>query len=435
VRTSLPRRCGHLALVASVVTSATLAAGGSPGQAPAPYAGLLDEHPRIQYARHPTTDPIAALNQALAAGTRTLVPDARTGYLVPVLAALGVAPESQLLVFSKTGVQRAHTSPATPRALYFNEAVAVGYIPGASALELAVHDRQQGTIFYTLEQTPTNAPAFTRQTSCLTCHVSASTLEVPGLIARSHVVDAGGNLLPREAVIAVNHTTPHPQRWGGWYVTGAVATPYQPMGHLGNLTAVPDAAGPAIVSNHAFIQWLDGDHAARGYLSQASDLAALLLFDHQAHAVNLITRLGWEARVSLDGASAPLPPPLADAVRELADYLLFVGEATPVAEVTPRPGLAEHLRARTPKDRRGRSLADLDLASRLLRYPCSYMVYTEAFDGLPPPVKAAVYRRLWEVLSGVDPAPRYAHLSAADRRAIREILRDTKSDLPAGLAD
>ena len=424
------------ALVAAVVAGVVFGGAPSWGQAPAPFPGMLDEHPRIQYVQRPATDRVAALNQALAAKAVTLARDARTGYLVSVLEALGVAQESQLLVFAKTGVQRAHTSPATPRALYFNESVAVGYIPGASAIELAVHDRRQGTIFYTLDQSPTATPSFTRQTSCLTCHVSASTQEVPGLIVRSHVVDATGNLLAREAVTAVNHTTPHPQRWGGWYVTGAVAAPYQPMGHRGNLAAVPGpASGPAIVSNHVFIQWLDSNPAARGYLSPQSDLASLLVFDHQAHAANLITRLGWEARVADLGAGGLLPPALRDQVRDLADYLLFVGEAPAVVEVTPRPGFAEHLRARTPKDRRGRSLAELDLATRLLRYPCSFMVYADAFDGLPPEARDAVYRRLWEVLSGADAGPRYAHLSAADRRAIREILRDTKSDLPADLVD
>ena len=411
-------------------------------QLPAPFPGMLDEHPRIQYAQRAPSDRIAALNRALADTRRALRHDARTGYLVPVLDALGVAPESQLLVFSKTGVQRAHTSPANPRALFFNESVAVGYIPGAPALELAVHDREQGVVFYTLDQSPAATPSFTRQTSCLTCHVSASTLEVPGLIVRSHVVDRDGARLPREGVTAVNHTTPHPQRWGGWFVTGNVAAPpYQPMGHLGNLTAVPDpiaepdrpTSGPAIVSNHVFVQWLDSNPQARGYLSPLSDLAALLVFDHQAHAVNLITHLGWEARVAGDAGTGALPAALRERVHELADYLLFVGEATPVVEVTPRPGFAEHLTARTPKDRRGRSLGELDLVTRLMRYPCSYMVYSEAFDGLPAPVKRAVYRRLWEILTGKVTGPRYAHLSGATRRAIRQILRDTKADLDATL--
>jgi hypothetical protein len=66
-----------------------------------------------------------------------------------------------------------------------------------------------------------------------------------------------------------------------------------------------------------------------------------------------------------------------------------------------------------------------------MRYPCSYMIYSEAFDALPDEAREATYRRLWQVLSGEDRAAKYAHLSAADRQSIVDILRDTKKELPA----
>jgi hypothetical protein len=44
--------------------------------------------------------------------------------------------------------------------------------------------------------------------------------------------------------------------------------------------------------------------------------------------------------------------------------------------------------------------------------------------------KDAVYARLLAILSGRDSAAKYSHLSASDRRAIAEILRDTLPDLP-----
>jgi hypothetical protein len=77
-----------------------------------------------------------------------------------------------------------------------------------------------------------------------------------------------------------------------------------------------------------------------------------------------------------------------------------------------------------------RSLAELDLNRRLFRYPCSYLVYTEAFDALPEAVKTAVYRRMIEILSGADADRKYASLSAVDRRNVLEILRETKADFP-----
>ena len=69
------------------------------------------------------------------------------------------------------------------------------------------------------------------------------------------------------------------------------------------------------------------------------------------------------------------------------------------------------------------------MRTRMFRYPCSYMIYSEAFDAMPPVVRDRVYRRMWEVLSGKDTSAPFAHLSAADRKAIYEILRATKPGL------
>ena len=377
--------------VAMALAVAALAASLSvraSGQQSAPYPGVLDEHPAIQYDTRPTRDPVARLNETLRGGVRTLAHEDGTGYLRSVLAALAVPTESQVLVFSKSGIQRAFTSPENPRALYYNPAVVIGYIPGAPLLEIAAQDPQQGTIFYTLDQGATGEPRFVRGSTCLTCHVSASTLDVPGTIARSNRVSEDGSLLLRAGPsITVNHRTPHTQRWGGWFVTTSLSTPpYQQLGHLGNLTiaAYPGDDGPAIVSNRALVRWLDSAPESRGYLSSVSDLAALLVFDHQIHAMNLLTRLNWEWRIAAtEGRARVSDAVIGQRPDELADYLVFVDEATPVVEVTPRAGFAARLAAAVPKDRHGRSLADLNLATRLMRYPLSYMVYSEAFDGLP----------------------------------------------------
>jgi hypothetical protein len=340
-----------------------------------------------------------------------------------------VPAESQLLVFSKTGVQRAYTSPHSPRAIFFDESVVVAYVPGAPVIELAAHDPQQGVVFYTLDQAAV-APVITRRTSCLSCHVSASTLNVPGIIVRSNTVGDDGNVMPRFGSYDVNHETPHPDRWGGWFVTSdPLAVPYAQRAHTGNITFSESGS----TSNQVFVDWLNSSPETRGYLSPLSDIVALLVFDHQMRAINLLTRLNWESRVvsSREHASGSNGA-LRGLANELAEYLLFVGEVPPSVPLTPRPGFAEHLESRTPKDRHGRSLGQLDLANRLMRYPCSYMVYSEAFDGLSPAVKEAVYARMIDLLSGNDARPRYARISAADRRAVLEILRETKPGFPGG---
>jgi hypothetical protein len=417
--------CGRLLVSAAALGMAIGTSVSTSGQKQEPWAGVLDEHPAIQYASRPTTDRVAKLNQALTESGRFLQRDPRTGYLLPVLDALGVPKESQLLVFSKTGVQRAYTSPQNPRALFFDESVAVGYVPGAPVIELAAHDPQQGVVFYTLDQGAA-APVLVRRTSCLSCHVSASTLDVPGMIVRSNVVGDDGNVMPRLGSYDVNHHTPHPDRWGGWFVTSEdVAPPYAQLAHGGNITF----SGQGNTSNEVFVNWLNSSPETRGYFSSSSDIVALLVFDHQMHAINLLTRLNWESRVASSNGE-PADGTLRRLVDELADYLLFVGEAPPSAPLTPRPGFAERLESKTPKDRHGRSFGQLEAVNRLLRYPCSYMVYSEAFDGLSPAVKEAVYRRMLDILSGTDAHAAYARLTADDRRAILEILRDTKPDFP-----
>ena len=419
--------CGRLLASAAALGMAVLGSALTAGQKQQPSTGVLDEHPAIQYAFRPATDRVAKLNAALTHGGRSLPRDPRTGYLVPLLDALGVPVESQLLVFSKTGVQRAHTSPRNPRALFFDQSVVVGYVPGAPLIELAAHDPQQGVVFYTLGQAA-SAPVLTRQTNCLTCHVSASTLDVPGIIVRSNAVGDDGNVMPQLGSNDVTHETSHPDRWGGWFVTfDGAPPPYSHRAHAGNITF--SALGNT--SNQVFVDWIDSAPEARGYLSASSDIVALLVFDHQMHAINLLTRLNWESRVaSSDDDAGVSAGAVHRLVSELADYLLFAGEAPLSVPLTARTGFAERLASRTPADHRGRSFGQLDLESRLLRYPCSYMVYSEAFDGLAPAVKQAVYRRMLDRLSADDARAGQTRRTADDRRAILEILRETKPDFP-----
>lgn len=380
-------------------------------------AGVMGAPASGQKIEPAAADRVARLNQALGRHERSLPRDPRTGYLTPVLDALGVPPESQLLVFSKTGVQRAYTSPHNPRAIYFDQSVAVGYAPGAPVIEVAAHDPQQGVVFYTVDQTAA-APIFTRQTSCLSCHVSSSTLGVPGLIARSNTVGEDGRVMEPSGTHDVDHQTPHPDRWGGWFVTSEdAAPPYQQLAHRGNITF----SGKGNTSNQIFVDWLNSAPETRGYLSPSSDIVGLLLFDHQVHAINLMTKLAFEARASSRNVDR--------LAIELADYFLFAGEAPPLAPLTPRPGFAARLESAVPADHRGRSFGQLNMDTRLLRYPCSYMIYADAFAALPASIKETVYRRMIGVLSTPDPRATRAQLD--DRQAVLEILSETKSDFPA----
>jgi len=352
-------------------------------------------NPAIEYASRPTTDAIAELIKRVESGSVQLTFDDRTGYLRSVLDALRIPVESQMLVMSKTGVQALHTGPENPRAIFFDDAVTVGYIRGAPLLEFAVHDPQQGVIFYTIDQKPQERLQIDRPSSCLRCHVAYNTLHVPGMIVRSVSIAPDGLPLGQFGAYDADDRTPFARRWGGWYVTGAPAS----MHHLGNAIAGKEET-PTF--------------DASGYLTASSDIAALMVFEHQSHMTNLITRIGWESRMSVLQQ---------DTVREFVDYLLFVDEQPITAPIAAASGFAEKFEAHGPFDRRGRSLRQLDLQKRLLRYPCSYMIYSAAFRALPAGVRQAVYRRMAATLA--------ARFADADRRAVVEILKDTVGDLPA----
>jgi|SRR5581483_10397725 len=376
------------------------------------------DHPAIHYDRGPFQDPIAVLNRKLEQGQAQLQFETPSGYLRSVLHALNVPVESQIAVFSKTSLQAPLIEPRNPRTIFFNDSVVVAWMKGGF-LEAAAHDPQQGVQFYTLEQRSTARPRFQKGGDCLRCHVGDATLGVAGMVVRSTFTASDGSPMLVYGGSLVDHRTPIESRWGGWFVTGAPAT----VRHLGN-AAIGSQGDPKAMDP------LQARIDTSAYLSPYSDAAALLVFDHQMHMVNLITRIGWDARAAVWETRPDVDKLLAGAAREVVDYMLFVDEAPLPGKLTGANGFAAAFAARGPKDSKGRSLRDLDLQHRLLRYPCSYLIYSDAFDALPAGAKSAIYRRLWQVLSGADKDQKYARLSAADRRAVMEILRDTKKGLP-----
>ena len=394
----------------------------------------LREHPSIAYSRSTPRDPVARLNERLARGEVSLAYDAQGGgYLKSVLDALQVPIESQVLVFSKTSFQAPKINPRNPRALFFNDTVSVGWVRGGDVVEVIGQDPALGSIFYTLEQTPPGAaeaagsagaaPRLKRNGACVSCHTSEATLDVPGPFAGSVFPDPDG--MPHYVLLTtVDHRTPFDLRWGGWYVTGRHAGER----HLGNAVVAEGAEAESMATKaSSHLERLDGKFDPKDYLTPTSDIVALLVLEHQMRMQNLITRVGWEARVGAEASGRRLEA----AVEELVDYLLLVEEAELPGPISGPTSYAQQFAAAGPRDRRGRSLRELDLQTRLLRYPCSWLIYSEPFEALPGEVKALVYARMWRILSGEETAPRYARLDPGTRRAIVEILVDTKPHLPA----
>lgn len=383
------------------------------------FAGSRD-HPAIAYTKAVSNDPVAVLSRQIADGAVRLAFDPEHGYLRSVLDALQIPVESQVVVFTQTSKQAELISPKNPRALFFNDTTAVGWVRGADELELATVDPVIGAVFYALDQKP-DRPVFKRDDAeCLACHQTWDTLGVPGWtfvstfsIPQDKYSYASGSFS--------DHRSAFPDRWGGWFVTGKVGS----LRHLGNDTVLAPRTGTnGRAPAPRALDTLDGQFDTRGFLSRHSDVAALMVLEHQVTMTNLITRTGWEARV------APMGPRVREAAIELVDYMLFVDEAKLTSPVTGSTNFAQLFAARGPQDKRGRSLRQLDLQQRLLKYPCSYLIYSDAFEGMPLAAKAAVYERLWAVLSGQETDKIYAKLTRDDRLAITEILRDSKPGLP-----
>jgi hypothetical protein len=117
-------------------------------------------------------------------------------------------------------------------------------------------------------------------------------------------------------------------------------------------------------------------------------------------------------------------------IQELVTYMLFGDEARLEDSIEGVSRFTQTFPERGPRDSKGRSLRDFDLKTRMFRYPLSYMIYSEAFDGMPEYDRERIWQRVYQVLNGRDSSKKFARLSAEDRQAILEIVRDTKANLP-----
>src|SRR5579872_608867 len=380
------------------------------------------DSPAIRYTQDPN-DPVARLEKRLERGEAKLeYASENLGYLPSVLRRLGVNPDSQALVFSKTSIQLKHISPRTPRAIYFNDEVSVGFVQGGDVLELTSLDPKLGIILYTLDTEKTDKPQFSRRDDCLKCHQGPVTLGVPGLLVSSVHPRTSGPGESHGSSYMTDHRVPIDERWGGWYVTGTTGM----QKHFGNNVNLVDPlqpGGPAGADSQNVTD-LSGFFDTSRYPAATSDLVALMTLEHQTRMTNLIVRIGWDARID------PRDPKLNGEIEEMLGYMLFTEEAplkSPVAGVSP---FTKTFPERGPRDKRGRSLRDFDLKTHLFRYPLSYMIYSAAFDGMPDAARERIFQRLYEILTGKDQTKPFAKLSADDRRALLEIVRETTPGLP-----
>jgi hypothetical protein len=411
------------------------------------------ELPPIRYSATESNDPVAILQKKLASKSVVLERDDRYGYLPSLLKELNVPKESQVLVFSKTSLQIHKISPANPRAIFFNDSVYVGYVPGSDILELAANDPKIGAVFYTLDasgsepeldesEQPLNPTSdgvrlLRDRGNCLSCHATTRTENVPGYLVRSIFPDRAGRPRTGSSSYTTDYRSPWSQRWGGWYVTGLHGS----MRHMGNAFAT-DRSDPQKldVESGANLQELPSRVRPDLHLLPSSDLVALLVLEHQTRVHNLITRANFETRqaVAMDEAmnqALGRPPEhrsestqrrIASAANALVDAILMANEPELEAPVSGTSDFQRVFESLPPTAHDGTSLRLFDLQKRLFRYPLSFLIYTPEFQSLPEEVMQPIRSRMIVELSEIDQGGKLDGLVPPSLRAdMRRIIGET----------
>lgn len=395
----------------------------------------------INYSVSTPSNPIAKLQQRIDSGNANLEFEPGKGYLSSLLKELDVSTRSQMLVYSKTSLQLHRISPVTPRAIFFNDNVYIGFIPGSDKLEISAADPDLGSVFYVLDQNKVSRPQMVRdQGSCLACHASSRTGGIPGHLMRSVYTSPNGQPHYGMGTYLTNHESPFTQRWGGWYSTGTHGN----IRHLGN-TLIANHGGKIDRDSTANQTGLPDRIGIDRYPTKHSDLVAMMVLAHQVEMHNLITLVNFQTRQAfyhgkvmnkaldrpVDFISDSTRNRIENVVEKLVRYMLFADEASLSSPISGTSGFKKDFQSQGPFDTKGRSLRQFNLETRTFKYPCSYLIYSKSFQQLPSEAKKRVYRRLWEILTGKDQSGVFANLAIDDRHAILEILNSTIKELPA----
>ncbi len=395
------------------------------------------ERAPVRYSATAPEDAVTRLQRAVAAGSTTLS-GLDQEYLRAVLRELHVPVESQMVVFSKTSLQRGLIRPRQPRALYFSDSIYVGWVPGG-LMEVIAVDPQLGPVFYAVDPRarPGARREFTRDEDCLRCHGGAFVRDIPGVFARSLSTSESGEPLLRHGSELVDDETPFERRWGGWYVTGYKG----PLNHRGNVFGEEQGEQLVLTPSSARPDALSEFFDTARYLAPTSDVVALLVFEHQMAVQNALTHAGQSCRRMLEYQRSlqqtlgdpPTDEPsydsvksvFASAVEQVVDHLLFRGAAPLPEGVIGAESFRSRFLQGAPRSKGGHALKDLQLGRRLFANRCSYLIYSESFAALPGQLKARIFDQLRGALRDDNPRGRYAYLEADEKRRIEEILLET----------
>lgn len=382
----------------------------------------LEEQPLV-YSKTSPSNRVTRLIAGIERGQAELEYEPERAYLSSLLKHLEISETSQVLVFSKTSLQIRSISPRNPRAIYFNDDTYVGTVPGSSLVEISTNDPKLGAAFYSFQMSA-SSPRIRHETyQCLACHATSMTKGVPGHAVRSGYPNYDGIFDSKMESFVTDDTSDFKQRWGGWYVSGS----HGDLRHMGNTYLRGGVFDSKREGNR---QSLEDLFNVGKYLSPHSDIQALMVLEHQTQMHNEFTKADFSLRV-LDHQNSNQDPAartvhIQSLAKGIVDRLLFCKEFPLTSPVAGTSGFAQEFSQRGPRDAVGRSLREFDMQTRMFKYPLSYLIYSDGFDGLQPALRDQVCAQLSQVLNDRNQADEYRHLSPELRQQMREIVLATK---------
>ena len=339
--------------------------------------------------------------------------------LAALLHDLNISKHSQVLVFSNTSLQLSKISAKSPRAVYFNDDLYVGYVPGGF-IEIIGIDSRLGAIPYLFklpQKGNSQYPPIRRSTRCMRCHASEQTGQVPGLLLSSVIpAETGGsldNLNPHKP----GHHLPYSKRFGGWFITDQNETQNNWANSIGKMKQGGEVMRRKIPIPYNFIR--------TKHLSQKSEFVSHLILEHQIGFTNLCITVQYAYRECFARPSKYNYQEMkAYYISELIKYCLFRDEPTLENFQMNETKYFRNYFERTHQNTH--QLRKLDLKTRLFKTRCSYMLGSRVFNELPDSFKITFLDSLKEAISNKESA--YAnltdHLGLEERKTILKVLHE-----------
>lgn len=379
--------------------------------------------PIHSYLHQTPRDPFSKFVKKIEKGDIELNFNSEKEYLLSLFEELNISPFSQLLVYSTTSLQLSRISPSNPRAIYFNDDIYLGYVPGGQ-VELIGIDPELGAIPYIFNlpiKDDLKHPSIYRSKRCMKCHASEETKGVPGLLLSSVIPGPGGGTIDAFRRGIFGHSVPYEERFGGWHISGDHPfsnswANYTGIMQDGIIKKIPNPPGK-------YFSW-------NKYPTQQSDAIPHLILEHQVGFSNLCISITYRLRqINNQGSNKNATDEYSKIIKnetdKLLSYILFQKEAKlPKNRLSLDSQFIEDFKNNRNSTAQSKLLRELNLKDRLFQLRCSYMIFSNSFQGLPSEIKKQLLEKLRFILlcDKKNLPEEYSYFNDEERLKIHSIL-------------